>query len=475
MRILLVVPPEKTYLEASAHERLDREREARPKLGILYVATYLKTQQPDVELKVLDCPAENIDFDQYEIVVNEFKPALVGITAVTFTIVDALKTARATKKILPETLVCIGGFHPTLFPRETLSQPALDFVVTGEGELTFNELVLELKKDRPELGKILGLGFLKNDEPVINPPRPLIDDLDSLPFPDYHLCNMHKYDHVLGRDAVTISLQSSRGCPFRCTFCDIRRTRFRFRSASSVVEEMSSWYKEGVTSFFIVDDNFIIQRKRLLEICSGLKEQNMKIEFKISARVDEVDRESLVALKEAGCSRINFGVESGHQKHLDYLEKGIAPLQTQKAFNLCHQAGIEAFAYMMIGIPGETREEMYDELNFLKGIKARYASFSVCSPYPRTKLYQNLLDDKTIKVDYWQGFAQNPTPNFIMPLAPGPYSAQELRDIQADLSRRFYMMGRIIMHNIQKIRNIRQFLKMARMGLRIVKPLKTKH
>lgn len=470
LKILLIVPPEKSYLEASANQKIDKKREARPRLGIFYVATYLKSRQPDVELKVIDCPSENISFEQYENIVKQFKPDLIGITAVTFTIIDALETVKVTKRILSNTFICIGGFHSTLFPRETLRQHGVDFVVVGEGEITFNELVKELKNETQNFYTIRGLGFRDGAEIIINPSRSLIEDLDGLPFPDYHLVNIKNYTHVLGKNAVTLSLQSSRGCPFGCIFCDIRRTKFRFRSAKSIVEEISYWYNENIRSFFMVDDNFVIRHERLLDICSQIKERKMKIDFKISARVNAVNREMLIALKDAGCSRINFGVESGHKKHLDYLEKGITPEQIEGAFYVCREVGIEAFAYMMIGIPGETKEEMYDELNFLKRIKADYASFAVCSPYPKTQLYEKLLKKGIIKHDYWQDFADNPIEDFVMPLVPGHYSSGELRAIQADLTRKFYFSSRLIFKKLAELRNFRQFINLVKIGWNILKP-----
>ncbi len=474
LKILLVIPPEESYIEASSHQKVDKKREARPKLGILYVATYLKKHQPDVEVKVLDCPSENINFVQYEEFVREFNPDLVGITALTFTIVDALKTVKHTKEINPRTLVCIGGFHSTLFPQETLKQPGVDFIVVGEGEVTFNELVKELSVNNPEFKKIQGLGFHKGADIIINPQRALVEDLNLLPFPDYHMVDIKKYAHVLGKDAVTVAIQSSRGCPFGCIFCDIRRTKFRFRSADNIVEEITYWYKEGIRSFFFIDDNFVLRRDRLADICAQIKERNMKIDFKISARVDGVDREMLIDLKNAGCSRINFGVESGHQKHLDYLGKGINPVQTERAFRLCREVGIKTFAYMMIGILNETREEMYAELDFLRKIKTDYTNFTVCSPYPKTKLYEKLLEDKVVKHDYWQDFAENPTKNFVMPVVPGQYTVEELRNIQAELTRRYYLSRHIILRELKEIKSFRQFYNMSKLGLKILLSFKSR-
>ena len=470
LKILLVVPPEESYIGASAHQKVEKGRESRPKLGILYVATYLKTHQPDVEVKVLDCTAEDIDFKQYKLVVREYEPDLVGITAVTFTIVDALRASEVAKTSFPQARTCIGGFHATLYPRETLAQPGVDFVVFGEGEITFNELVRELKKPIGEFEKVLGLGFRRGPDLVINPSRPLVNNLDILPYPDYHLVNFHKYSHVLSKDATTLALESSRGCPFSCIFCDIRRTKFRIRSVDSIISEVLHWYEQGVRSFFWVDDNFVMGRERLLDICYSLKKESLKIDFKISARVDLVDREMLKALKVAGCARINFGVETGHPKFLDYLQKGITPQQTEDAFRLCKDIGIEAFAYMMLAMPGETAQEMYDELKYLRRIGVTYASFSVCSPYPKTALYQKLLEEGFIRHDYWQDFANNPTKDFVMPLVPGEYSAEQLRNMQANIMRKFYLSPHVIIHRLKEIRNLRQLLNNFRVGLKILWP-----
>jgi radical SAM superfamily enzyme YgiQ (UPF0313 family) len=475
MKVLLVVPPEENYIEASSHSRVDRNRESRPNLGILYVASYLIKNQPDISLKVFDCPSEKISFDQYVKIIQEYKPDLVGITALTFTIVNALKTARFTKAVNENTYVCIGGYHCTLYPRETLGQPGVDLVVFGDGEISFHELVWELKKSVPSFRDLKGIGFKRGSELIINSPRSPITDLDNLPYPGYDYVNINYYSHVLGHSPITISIQSSRGCPFGCTFCDIRRTKFRYRTAKSVVDEITHWYNNGIKSYFIVDDNFTLKKKRIFEICNEIAKRNLVIDFKISSRVDEINKNLLIALKRAGCSRINFGVESGHQKYLDYLEKGTTPLQAKKAFQLCREVGIDAFAYMMIGLFGETREEMYDEIKFLKEIKSDYASFSVCSPYPKTKLYKKLIEENVIRHDYWQTFAENPRKEFIMPLVPSNLSPREIRNIQADLTRRFYLSKRVIFKKIREIKNSRQFFNLAKIGARILIPVNNKN
>lgn len=471
MRVLFIVPPEETYIGASAHEILDRKREARPRLGILYVASYLENKRSDISIKLLDCPALNINFDDLSGYIKSFGPAVIGITAVTFTIVDALKAAKISKTVQPNATVVIGGVHVTYYPRETLASENVDVVVIGEGEITFFELINKLEKNSP-LSEVLGIAYKDKNGIYVNPSRSEIENLDRFPFPNYDLLDVTKYSHILGKTSITVAIQSSRGCPFRCIFCDNRRTKFRARSAQNVLQELELLYNKGIRSFFFVDDNFVLDKKRLLMICEGMVAKKMKIDFKISSRVDLIDEEMMRALKRAGCSRISFGVESAQQKYLDYLEKGTAIEQIKKAFKIARKVRQPTFAYMMIGLRDQTKEEMYEQLEFLKKIKASYASFSVCSAYPRTSLYHNLLQDGTLKCDFWQKFAESPSKNFQMPPSSNLYSIEDIRQIQKELTQKFYLTPLFIVKTILRIRSLKQFCVLLKMFFRIITPNK---
>lgn len=471
MRILFIVPPEETYIGASAHEVLDRKREARPKLGILYVASYLKNKRPDIDIKLLDCPSLNITFDNLPGYIISYNPHVIGITAVTFTIVDALKAAIISKTAQAKSIVVMGGVHVTYYPRETLASENVDVVVMGEGEITFFELVNKLEKNAP-LSDVYGIAYKNESSIKVNQVRPEIENLDLLPPPDYDLLDFAKYSHILGKTSITAAIQSSRGCPYGCTFCDNRRTKFRVRSAENLLQELEILYGKGMGSFFFVDDNFVLDKKKLLMICEGIVERKMKIDFKISSRVDIVDEEMMGALKQAGCNRISFGVESAQQKYLDYLEKGTTIGQVKKIFKIARKVKLPTFAYMMIGLPDQTKEEMYEQLEFLRKIRASYASFSVCSAYPRVPLYYNLLDDGTFKYDFWQKFAESPNKNFQMPTCSKLYSIEQLRQIQKDLTKKFYLNPLFIVQTILRIRSFKQFFILLKMFFKIISPNK---
>jgi radical SAM superfamily enzyme YgiQ (UPF0313 family) len=285
----------------------------------------------------------------------------------TFLLLDALKVARLVKKTNPGSHVVFGGTHPTIYPREIAGQPEVDSIVVGEGEHTFSELLDAVDGGR-SLSGIEGVGFRRNGDVVINPPREFIQDLDSLPFPDRELLPWQKYYNLLGRGKEYMtSLLTSRGCPFNCTFCTKKDGRMcRVRSPENVVQEIEQNVRLGITDFDIIDDTFTIDRKRVLAIADLIIEKKLDITMDLSARVDTVDQEILDRLAQAGCNRVRFGVESGNPGVLENLQKGITLDQVREAYRMAKKAGIVTFAYFMLGSPGETEKEVRESISLAK-------------------------------------------------------------------------------------------------------------
>ncbi len=236
------------------------------------------------------------------------------------------------------------------------------------------ELITALEKyisDPQPLQDIKGLGWKKDGISNINQAQTELLDLDELPFPARHLVDVSKYKHIIGEGRQFFSIQATRGCPAACTFCDIRQTKFRCRSPESVVDEIEQLVNMGVDDLFFVDDTITINKKNLIDTCNLIIERGIKINYKISARVDTINEEVLQALKKSGCYRIHFGIESASPRHLKYLQKGQTPEKVERACKMTRKAGIGFFAYMMIGIPHETRDEMLDTVDFAKKSKTR--------------------------------------------------------------------------------------------------------
>ncbi len=468
MKVLFIVPPEETYIGASSHKTLDHKREHRPRLGILSVATYLKKNRPDVELRFLDCIALEMNFSDLEREIIDFKPDLAGITCLTFTYIDCLRTASIIKRASPETKVCFGGFHATLYPEETLSQKGVDLVIFGEGEQPMLDLVNYLDRGIPEKANIFGLGFKENESLFINQNKSMMKNLDEIPFLDYDLVDINRYSHVLSGGDINLAIESSRGCPFGCVFCDIRHSKFRYRSAVSIVDEIEQLVAKGVHSFFTVDDNLTVIKKRVIEICEMIVKRKLKIDFKVSSRVDTVDEEILYHLKQAGCSKLSIGMETSKQKYLDFLGKKVTVDRIIETIKSAHKVGLPVFAYVMLGLPGQTKEEMMEEVEFLKRHKVEYASFSICIIYPKTLLYHQCLKNGHLDRDPWPEFARNPKRDIEVPFVSNVYSQKELREIQLTITRRFYFRLSSIAMHFKEINSWQSFFRKAKLGVRFL-------
>lgn len=472
MKIFFIIPPEKYFIESYVAEKTVKGREFRQKLGLLYVAGYVR-KEIGVEPKIIDCLAEGYSEADLERIIRTERPDLVGFSVLTFNLLDSLEAAAIVKRANPEAKICFGGFHPTLYPLETIKLPNVDFVVFGEGEITFAELVNHLrgKADDSNLQSIPGLAYRsKEGQPIINANREPIGRLDDLPLPAHDLLNLDKYTFVLAEESKVGAIQTSRGCPSKCIFCDMRLTRHRYRSAENVLEEISFLLSKGISEFFIVDDTFTINRNRVLRLCEMIKKEKLNIRYKISARVDRVDDEMLSKLAESGCYRIHYGVESGSQRILDYLQKGITIPQIIKAFDSSRKAGLQRFAYMMLGVPSETLEDMNETFRLIRRITPDHVNYSICTPFPKTYLYEEARRSQLIQDDYWQKFAERPDSSFRIRTLNEYFDEIALRKIQDKALRHFYMSPSVVLRELRRTKGIKQMVLKAKMGIRVLLP-----
>jgi anaerobic magnesium-protoporphyrin IX monomethyl ester cyclase len=473
VRIALVIPPETHSIESSVPKGLEAGKGTYPKLGLLYVAAYCE-RETGVRPEVIDAPAERLDYPALERRLRDAAPDLVGVTTLTFNLIDCWKTIRLAKRALPAAQVCVGGQHVTLYPRETLGLEGVDYVVHGEGERPFVRLVEALRAagrggpDPAALRGIAGLGFHDADGPFVHPEQEKLEDLDELPLPARHLIDLSRYDHIAAEGERMATMQTSRGCPAKCLFCDIRLTKFRKRSPEHVLAELRHLVERGVDDFFFVDDTITIDKSRLVEICEIIERSGLKIHFKISARVDTVKPALLEALARAGCYRIHYGVESATPRLLKYLQKQTTPEKVAQAFRWTREAGIGTFAYCMIGIPTETRQEMMNTVDFACALDPDYAQFSICTPYPQTALYESMLRMGHIDSDYWRRFAEHPSEEFRVRFWNDRFSEDELRALQSEAHRRFYSRAGYIARQARRIRGLRDLGTKARMGAKIL-------
>jgi len=470
MKVLLLIPPELYLIESYTSEKITKTREFRPKLGILCIAGYLRDKTGVVPV-IIDCPTDGFTIDQIEGIIEKCNPDIVGMSVLTFNLLDCLEAANRIKHKNKNIKICFGGFHPTLYPRETCELEPVDFVVIGEGEETFSELIMHLSSERmlSNIGEIDGLAWKDSDGTVIiNSPRNLIDDLDKLGLPAHDLIDISKYSHALSSGAYTAYIQTSRGCPFNCRFCDMRMTKFRSRSVGHVFHEIRVLLERGVKEIFFLDDTITVNKKRLISLCQMLLHEKIKIKYKISSRVNTIDEEMLYYLKKSGCVRIHFGVESGSQRILNTLQKGITIEQIIHAFDITKRSGMATYAYLMIGIPTETADDLTETLSLVRRIRPDYVTYSICTPFPKTQMYQDLLHEGYYRSDYWLEFAQNPTPSFKTQYANEFFLPEQLRKIQDDVMAQFYSRSDFLFKELIRTRSLKQLARKIKLGYQLL-------
>ena len=472
MKIIFIIPPNIHYIEPYAYIEADKNNTERPSLGLLYVAAAVK-DLAGVDIRIIDANVDKLTLNDLDKLIKEESPDIVGFSVLTFNILNCIEVCKIVRKCSPKTKICFGGWHPTLYPQETLSFDFVDYIVVGEGEWTFRELVqVYLGKGstlEKELKSIKGLGYrTKDGSIIINLPRDIVKNLDDLPLPAYELVDVTKYSHLLADSGQIVNIMTSRGCPQKCVFCDVRKTTYRYRNPAGILEEIKYWIEEGVNEFYIQDDNFAINRNRTIELCRLLINEDLDIKYKISSRVDYIDDEIVEYLKKSGCNMIVFGVESGSQRILNYLEKGITIQDIKKAFQSAHKFGIGCGANIMIGVPSETRQDVDMTMSIIKEIKPDHFHCSICTPMPKTYLYSKLMLEGIIVEDYWLDFAKNPQPSFKTPFASQIFTAEELRGMQNAMQKQFYFNPRIILSEILKTRSFKQFVSKAQMALKML-------
>ena len=391
MKILLINPPGKTSFIA-------------PPLGLMSLAASLRNSGHSPE--ILDYLIE--DFNQDSLFKNVQKFDLIGITSVSPHINNALNLAHLIKENFPNKIIVLGGAHASLLPQETIqNNPFIDFLIRGEGEKRIIQLI-EYIQGKRKLKELDGITFKKDNKIINIQPKEFIQNLDNLPMPAYDLIPFKKYSSYLqSQFQPTITMLTSRGCPFNCIYCSkpVFGSSTRTRSPESILKEII-FLKENynIKEIIFYDDTFTLEKERIIKLCELIIENNIKINWKCETRVNSVDQKLLNLMKKAGCYMICYGIESGNQKILNILKKGITLEQIEKAIDITKKAKIKILGYFMIGIPEETKENIKETIAFAKKLNPDYAQFSIATAYPGTELYQIAEKQGKITKDFSSGF-----------------------------------------------------------------------
>ncbi|MBI1388999.1 MAG: radical SAM protein [bacterium] len=468
MKILLIQPPEFNMITTNVPSVVDEETGAYPPLGLLYVAAFIESQTGH-QVEILDAILDKLDYDGLEAEIRRRKPDVVGVQAMTFTVIDATLTAKLVKKIDPSIPVVFGGPHVYIYPTETLRIPQVDYIVIGEGEETTAALMDALAEGR-DPATVPGIGYKQGGEAKLTPSVPLNQSLDDLPMPARHLTPVDRYYSVLARETPITTMMTSRGCPMQCIFCDRPHLgkQFRYRSPQSVVDEMEACQRMGVREIFIYDDTFTIRRDRVMEICRLYRERGLTIRWDARAHINTINEKMLDAMAASGCSRLHYGVEAGTEEITKVLKKGIDLQRTRDVFRETKRRGMTTLGYFMIGNPGETREQAIETIEFARRLDADFIHLSVATPFPATELYRLAFKVGLYQNDHWREFARDPRPDFKPKLWTEVMSEDELINLMRWGYQRFYMRGGYIARRVLELHNWNEFVRKARAGIRLL-------
>jgi radical SAM superfamily enzyme YgiQ (UPF0313 family) len=410
-RIVLVTPPSSlaplystSSSEFSKVKAIDVPTIPMLSLGTAYIAASL--EEAGFDVKVVDLTfsvEERYDIDKVTKEILYLEPGVIGISSFTSTITSAYKIANAVKREQKDTPIVIGGPHASALPHRTLNEcPDIDAAIIGEGEYVFRDFAKFLLNDglQSEPANLKGVVFRRGNQLFGDPEPAYIEYLDSLPFPARHLFNLKKYaessNYFDAKKFPVTSILTSRGCPYACLYCSRTSSgrRFRVRSPDNVVHELGQLKEAGFNEVQIVDDDFTEDRLRVLELCRLIKTKRLDMSFNLlgGIRVDKVDEELLSTMYDAGCYLIHFGVESGDDRVLKYIRKGITAKQIKKAIQLAKRIGYKVIVYVIVGLPGSSIESEKKTISLLQECGPDATRVSICTPYPGSALWETMKD-----------------------------------------------------------------------------------
>lgn len=452
MRCVLVIPswaPEDIFSSKTAASQINYWQP----LGTLYVASSL--QRAGHAVKFL-----NGAFMAHAEILNEiaaFEPDFVGLYSTAFGWPRAKSTANDIKRLVSRAFICVGGPYVIAMQERCLvddGADCIDAIVTGEGEITVPDMLNRLEQGK-DLSGVEGVIYRDGATVVKNQPRPLISDLNSIPFPARELLgDSNPYvppPATYKRKPVAVML-TSRGCNRRCIYCfqldKNRKSGIRYRSIEDVLAEIELCLAQGFREIKFLDDTFAGDYERAMQIAQEIKARRLDFTWFVSACVNQVDEPLLKAFKEAGCWAILFGAESGVQKNLNAIRKGTTLEQITKAVRMAKGVGLKVITPFIFGIPGETFEEGLETITFACKLNPDIANFHAITPFPGAELYDNVEKYGTISDDLsdytYQGAA------FI----PYTMTREDIMHLRSIAFRKFYSRPKFLVQKFLEIRSV---------------------
>lgn len=459
MKVALVIPG--VNLDKS-YGGLKDFSNPQPSIGLAYIAAVLKKHHHEVV--VVDAYVSQLNNEQIVDIIKKEGSQIVGISVLSTSAGVVEQLSEGLRKAIPAVKIIMGNIHASLFDEEMIRKGLTDYVAHREGEYTMLELVEKISRSE-SVRDVRGISFLDDGQVVRTEPRPLIEDLDGLPFPDWDSFPLEKYKSdprtALVPGQSEIQILATRGCPNLCTFCSSHTERslgfkYRMRDPIKVVDEIEYMHeKYGARAFSFMDLAFPLVKRHALSLCGEIVKRGLhkKIKWTSELRVKPLDLETLSAIKEAGCCKINFGIESGNNRILNILKKNFLVEDVERAVELARRAKLEANGMFMIGLPEETEREIMDTINLALRLKLRFAIFNIFVPYPGCELYDVLNSQGKIHFEDWADFTSYPTFTDKEPVyVPDGLTKAKLMNLQRQAMKKFYLRPYFIWSEIKNFK-----------------------
>lgn len=424
--------------------------------GIAYIAALL--ERNGFEVIVIDQYANKMSNEELSIRINAESPRLVGFSCLTPVISNVKALVERIRFYKKDIKIVLGNIHATMFAGELLDERIADIVVRGEGELTMLETAQAIR-EKKSLDAVKGISFADNGKVHHNPDREVIQNLDDLPYPAWHLFKLDDYNThpMISLYKTTLPIQASRGCPYKCTFCsqDTIYRKPRYREIVNIIDEIEYIHRNlGISHFVFIDAYFPFSIEYGLKFCEELIRRGMhkKITWVTETRVDKVNLKLLKIMKEAGLHLLMYGFEVGNQRVLDSINKKTTIEQARQAMKDTKKAKILSLGLFILGLPGENKQTCEDTIRFAKELDCDIAKFNIAVPLPGSKFFENFKGklssvskpEKFTSWSTWASMAED------LIYVPEGMSGKELTNLQKKAMLQFYVRPKLIIKYIFK-------------------------
>jgi radical SAM superfamily enzyme YgiQ (UPF0313 family) len=435
-----------------------------PPLGLAYIAAVL--EQHEIPVRIMDAGVEGWSFEETVNRLAAARPDIVGITSSTIQSINLVRLAQMVRFRLPGATIVLGGSYVSSLPDEAMANDCYDIACIGEGEYTMLELV-EALRSGGDLSSVKGIYFRKDGKVVRTEPRPPIQNLDELPLPARHLLPLGKYvpQPNDGPYLPKFSMITSRGCPYRCIFCDHSTfgISYRSHSAKRIVDEMEELVRRyGVQDIAFVDSLFMVSRKRVLDIADEIIARGLKVHWTCTTRANIADEPTLRRMKESGCWRTRIGIEAGNADVLSFIRKGVTREQIQEVTQTAERLGLHPKGFFMIAHPTDTEATIRETIEFAKSLPLTDITVQFNTPMPGTEQWEFFRKYGTLTTEDWSSFTYW-EPVFV----PNGLTVDKILELYRDFYREFYLRPIIIWRHLKMLKGIDDVKRFVR-GLQVL-------